>query len=183
MRVDPYTHLLDEAVFRPSPNYDSRPEGWAGVVSLVVIHGISLPPAEFGGEAIVDFFLNRLDHQAHPYFETLVGVQVSSHLLVRRDGEIIQFVPLNQRAWHAGKSVFNGQENCNDFSIGIELEGTDDLPYESEQYRQLAKILNILDQAYPNVQGKLAGHSDVAPGRKTDPGKAFDWNFLEALKS
>jgi len=183
MRVDPHTHLLVEAVFHPSPNYDARPEGSAGVVSLVVIHGISLPPAEFGGSAISDFFLNRLDHQAHPYFATLVGVQVSSHLLIRRDGSIIQFVPFNQRAWHAGESRFNGRGNCNDFSIGIELEGTDDVPYKTQQYQKLAHVLTVLAQVYPAVQGHLAGHSDIAPGRKTDPGKAFDWDFLESLKS
>ncbi|MDH5436757.1 MAG: 1,6-anhydro-N-acetylmuramyl-L-alanine amidase AmpD [Gammaproteobacteria bacterium] len=169
--------LLAEARFVPSPNYDDRPEEEG--INLVVIHGISLPPGEFGGNWIDDFFSNQLDPDAHEYFREIGDIQVSSHLLIRRDGEIVQYVPFNKRAWHAGQSSFDGHERCNDFSIGIELEGTDDIPYEYVQYEKLAQVITELKQAYPDISNeRIVGHSDIAPGRKTDPGPAFDWQHL-----
>lgn len=157
-----------------SPNCDERPPGAA--VELVVVHGISLPPGEFGGTGVQDLFCNTLDHAAHSYYEQLRGMRVSAHFFVRRDGEIVQFVPCAKRAWHAGVSNWRGRERCNDFSIGIELEGTDDLPYEDAQYLALAELLRALKRRYPIAD--VVGHSDVAPGRKTDPGAAFDWSKL-----
>ena len=157
-----------------SPNQGARPEGAA--VSLVVLHNISLPPGEFGGDAIERFFLNRLDAAAHPYFATIAGLQVSAHFLVRRDGKVVQFVGCDRRAWHAGRSSWQGRENCNDWSVGIELEGDDDSPFSPEQYRALWRLLGALRRRYP-VTG-VAGHSHVAPGRKTDPGPHFDWAGL-----
>lgn len=159
----------------PSPNYGPRPEGVSP--SLLVIHNISLPPGEFGGSAIERLFCNGLDWEAHPFFEEIRGAEVSSHFLVRRDGELVQFVSCEQRAWHAGRSCYEGRENCNDFSIGIELEGTDDLAYEECQYRVLAELTQTLLRAYPELSvNDITGHSDIAPGRKTDPGPAFDWD-------
>ena len=155
----------------PSPNCDARPED--APISLVVIHGISLPPGEFGGEWITDLFLDRLHPGAHPYFAGLAGVRVSAHFLVRREGEVIQYVPCELRAWHAGKSAWKGRERCNDFSIGIELEGTDYWPYTDAQYDSLAELTRALFDRYGPLD--LAGHSDIAPGRKTDPGPHFDW--------
>jgi AmpD protein len=164
----------------PSPNYDSRPADTA--ITLIVIHNISLPPNEFGGPWIEDLFCNQLDPAAHPYFQAIHELRVSAHLLIRRDGELLQFVPLQQRAWHAGVSCFQGRERCNDFSIGIELEGADTLPYTREQYQQLAQVITILRQHYPTLPDSgLTGHSDIAPGRKTDPGPAFDWDRLQNL--
>ncbi|GLU30832.1 1,6-anhydro-N-acetylmuramyl-L-alanine amidase AmpD [Trinickia caryophylli] len=158
-----------------SPNFEARPEGT--VPTLVVIHNISLPPGEFGSEAIAALFQNRLDCSAHPYFDAhLRGLRVSSHFLVRRDGALEQFVSCDARAWHAGASNFFGRERCNDFSIGIELEGTDDLPFEAAQYATLAALVTALVARYPI--DALAGHADIAPGRKTDPGPAFDWSRL-----
>ena len=158
----------------PSPNCNARPDG--SEVSLLVIHNISLPPGKFGGGAIDDLFCNRLDHDAHPYFATLRGLQVSAHFLIRRDGELVQYVPVTARAWHAGKSVFAGRENCNDFSVGVELEGTDDRPYTQKQYRRLVRLSVLLLRAFPALAPqRIAGHCDIAPGRKTDPGAAFDW--------
>jgi AmpD protein len=174
-----FTVFPDEAVIRqalscPSPNQDERPVGCEPI--LVIIHGISLPPGEYGGHYIEQLFTNCLDWNAHPYFSQIQGMKVSSHLLVKRNGELIQFVPFNRRAWHAGESVFRGRGNCNDFSIGIELEGCDDSPYSDEQYRSLIDILRGLLDAYPGLSPRsIAGHSDVAPGRKSDPGPAFDW--------
>lgn len=163
-----------------SPHFDERPQN-ADVV-LLVIHNISLPPAQFGGPEIVDFFLGRLDHDAHPYFQTIRTARVSSHFLIRRDGELIQFVSCNSRAWHAGLSVWRGRERCNDFAIGIELEGTDDLPFEDAQYQSLADLTKGLLAAYPIED--VVGHSDIAPGRKTDPGPHFDWvRYRAMLKS
>lgn len=150
-------------------------------IRLIVIHGISLPPGEFGGPWIDDLFSNTLDPSRHPYFAEVAGLTVSSHLLIRRDGEIVQYVPFDLRAWHAGRSRYAGQENCNDFSIGIELEGTDDTPYTGLQYEQLARVVHLLNARYPSTFGHLAGHSDIAPGRKTDPGPAFQWPQLHAL--
>lgn len=171
-------HWLLEARRCPSPNCNARP---AGEVSLVVVHGISLPPGEFGGPHIDALFTNTLDPSGHPYFATIDGMTVSAHVLVRRDGELVQYVPFDQRAWHAGRSSYQGRENCNDFSVGIELEGADDVPYTEAQYRQLAGLVAALESAYPATRGHLAGHSDIAPGRKTDPGEVFDWAHLRGL--
>lgn len=159
-----------------SPNVNDRPNNT--LVSLLVIHNISLPPGEFGGGYIEDFFCNRLVC-AHPYFETISALKVSAHLLIRRDGEVVQFAPFSKRAWHAGVSVFEGRDNCNDYSIGIELEGTDDLPYEAAQYAQLVKVTKLLMSAFPLITlDRIVGHSDIAPQRKTDPGSSFDWAYL-----
>jgi AmpD protein len=166
----------------PSPNCDARPPGT--VVDLVVIHGISLPPGEYGGPWIDALFMNCLPPDAHPYFAALAGLRVSSHLLIRRDGELVQYVPLYLRAWHAGASEWQGQAACNDYSIGIELEGTDASPYEPAQYRRLAGVLAALLRAQPAITPeRIVGHSDVAPGRKTDPGIAFDWPGLRSRLS
>ncbi|MAZ05647.1 1,6-anhydro-N-acetylmuramyl-L-alanine amidase AmpD [Marinobacter sp. SS8-8] len=176
------TGKIPFARWRPSPNFGPRPDGAA--ISLLVVHNISLPPGRFGGPEIEDFFCNCLDHSAHPYFRTIEGIQVSAHLLIRRDGDVVQFVSLLDRAWHAGRSSFQGQEECNDFSIGIELEGTDDVPYTSGQYHQLARAADLIMLAWPDIiASRIVGHSDIAPGRKSDPGPAFDWqHFREALK-
>lgn len=170
----------------PSPNFNARPQ--SDDISLLVIHNISLPPGRFGGDCIDDLFRNRLDCDAHPYFDRLRGLQVSSHFLIRRDGALVQYVSIADRAWHAGKSVHGGRENCNDFSIGIELEGTDERPYTRKQYRRLVWLSVLLLRACPAITpGRIVGHSDIAPGRKTDPGPAFDWDgyrraLAEALK-
>jgi len=160
-----------------SPNQDARSEGVS--ITLLVIHNISLPPGEFGGNGIVDLFLNRLDHAAHPYYQTLRGLEVSSHFFVRRDGELIQFVPCERRAWHAGVSRWRGRERCNDFSIGVELEGTDDSGFTDAQYAELARLTGEIQLRYPIED--IAGHSDIAPERKTDPGPSFDWARYRAL--
>ncbi len=158
----------------PSPNCDSRPDGCA--IDTVVIHGISLPPGEFGGAEVEALFCNRLDPSAHPYFSEISHLEVSAHLFIRRDGSLVQFVPLSQRAWHAGESEFCGRTRCNDFSVGIELEGTDEDLYEDAQYVRLLSILKLLMQTWPGITpDRIVGHSDIAPGRKTDPGPAFDW--------
>ena len=161
-----------------SPNCDDRPAG--NGPELVVIHGISLPPGEYGGPWIERLFTNSLPPDAHPYFATMHHLVVSSHALIERDGRITQYVPFHRRAWHAGRSHWRGRGNCNDFSVGIELEGSDDEPYDERQYQALAGLLLALQQAYPLLaDGWIAGHSDIAPGRKTDPGPAFDWKRLE----
>lgn len=158
----------------PSPNYGQRPDG--RTPSLLVVHNISLPPGDFTGDAIEQFFCNQLDASAHPYFQTIAELKVSSHLLIRRDGSVLQFVNLWDRAWHAGRSSFWGEEECNDFSIGIELEGTDDIPYEDAQYGKLAELSADIMRAWPDITpDRITGHSDIAPGRKTDPGPVFDW--------
>ena len=167
-------HRLTSATQSPSINYNDRPNG---EISLVVIHNISLPPGEFNNPYIEQFFTNQLDFNAHPYFKTIQDLQVSAHLLIKRDGSIIQFIPFDKRAWHAGESSFNGQDNCNDFSIGIELEGTDNLNYEAVQYQSLKTTLKQLKNYY-SVQN-IVGHSDIAPGRKTDPGEAFNWGEIK----
>ena len=173
------TGRISFARWAPSPNFGPRPDG-AGI-SLLVVHNISLPPGQFGGREIEDFFCNQLDHSAHPYFKTIEGVQVSAHLLIRRDGALVQFVSLLDRAWHAGRSCFEGQEECNDFSIGIELEGTDDTPYTTEQYRMLAKVADLIMTAWPDITAnRITGHCDIAPGRKSDPGPAFDWRYFRS---
>jgi AmpD protein len=163
-----------------SRHCDRRP---AGVVAdLIVIHGISLPPGKFGGPYIDRLFTGRLDPAAHPYFVDVASLKVSSHLLIRRTGEVVQYVSLHRRAWHAGKSRYQGRERCNDFSIGIELEGTDDRPYTGAQYRRLATVIRALRRGMPSLAtAPVVGHSDVAPGRKTDPGPAFDWPRLRKL--
>lgn len=161
-----------EARHAPSPNFEARPAG--AVPTLVVVHNISLPPGEFVGEAIEALFQNRLDCDAHPYYqEHLRGVRVSAHFLIRRDGELVQFVSCDERAWHAGASDYFGRPRCNDFSIGIELEGADDALFEAAQYTTLAALARALAERYP--VDAFAGHSDIAPGRKTDPGPHFDW--------
>lgn len=167
----------------PSPNFGPRPAGVAP--DLLVIHNISLPPGEYGGACIEQLFTNCLDWDAHPYFREIRGLEVSSHLLIRRGGELVQFVSLLDRAWHAGRSCFRGRENCNDYSIGIELEGTDEAPYTDAQYRELAAVSRALLAAFPGLDtDRIAGHSDIAPGRKTDPGPAFDWpRYLGALET
>jgi AmpD protein len=181
MKIDITNGLLEEARQLPSPNCNERPPGTRP--ELIVIHGISLPPGEFGGDAIDRFFTNCLDCSLHPYFRQVEGLQVSSHLLIRRDGEVVQYVPFTHRAWHAGVSRYRGRENCNDFSIGIELEGTDELPYAEPQYERLAEVVVCLLGAYDSLSAdEITGHSDIAPGRKTDPGPAFDWpRFRERL--
>lgn len=180
MRVDPATGLLDAARFQPSPHCDDRPAGL--IPDLIVIHGISLPPGEFGGPWIDALFTHGIDPTAHPYFQTIAGLRVSAHLLIRRDGTPVQYVPFHRRAWHAGESVYQGRCRCNDFSVGIELEGTDLLPYDNRQYTQLAAAIVALRRAYPTIlPERLTGHADIAPGRKTDPGPAFDWAKLHRL--
>ncbi len=157
-----------------SPNFNARPVG--EVVSLLVIHNISLPPGEFGSGCVEAFFCNQLDTELHPFFNEIKDLTVSAHLLIERTGAVIQFVSFLDRAWHAGKSIFDGRENCNDFSIGIELEGTDDCPYTDAQYRQLARMSRVLKTNFPAITDtRIVGHCDIAPGRKTDPGAAFDW--------
>lgn len=164
----------------PSPNFNQRPKNTN--IQLVVIHNISLPPAQFGGGYIQQFFQNQLDWSLHPYFKEIEGMQVSAHLLILRTGKIIQFVNFNDRAWHAGRSSYLAREECNDYSIGIELEGSDDMAFEKEQYQSLVKVVSSLQKAYPCIQQHLAGHSDIAPQRKTDPGAFFDWvGFREQL--
>jgi len=173
-------HRLTSAEQETSPHFNERP---AGEISLLVIHNISLPPGEFGADYITDLFCNRLDPAVHSYFAEIAHLQVSAHLLITRCGRVIQYVPFDKRAWHAGVSCFEGRENCNDFSIGIELEGTDDLPYTSEQYEVLSRVALVLMKAYPGITTqRITGHCDIAPGRKTDPGPAFDWpRFLNTL--
>lgn len=173
-QIDSWTGRVAGAVQVASPNHDARPEGVE--ISLLVLHGISLPPGEFGGPWIDDLFTNRLDPDAHPYFRDIYQLRVSSHLLVRRDGTLIQYVPLNRRAWHAGASCWEGVSRCNDYSIGVELEGDDTVPYDARQYAALAQLVPALLEAYPCITPeRVVGHCDIAPGRKTDPGPAFDW--------
>lgn len=180
MHVNRTTGMLEGARYLASPNCDQRPEGESP--SLLVIHGISLPPGEYGGPWIDALFTNSLDPRADPYFEKIHQLQVSSHLLIRRDGETVQYVPLDKRAWHAGLSSYQGRERCNDFSIGIELEGTDNEPYEAVQYQVLAECVATLLVAYPELsRDRITGHSDIAPGRKSDPGPHFDWQHFRQL--
>lgn len=180
MHVDTESGHLSEARQVESPNRDNRPESCS--IDLVVIHGISLPPGEFGTDAIERLFTNTLDPNTHPFFQEIKDLRVSAHLLIRRDGELVQFVPFHERAWHAGESCFEGREQCNDFSIGIELEGTDEQSYEAVQIERLAEVIRALCEAYPGLTPeRMAGHSEVSPGRKTDPGPYFDWEGLRAL--
>jgi AmpD protein len=178
--VDAASGYLTQARQVTSPNFDARPGDSA--LDLIVVHGISLPPNDFGGPSIEQLFTNTLPWEAHPYFKVIAGLKASSHLLIRRDGELVQFVSFLQRAWHAGVSNYGGRERCNDFSIGIELEGADDVAYEPIQYRILAATVGALCNAYSSLsRERLVGHSDIAPGRKTDPGESFDWARLRAL--
>ena len=180
LRINAQTGWLAGARRRPSPNHDDRPGGC--VPDLIVVHGISLPPGEFGGPWIDQLFTNTLDPAAHPYFREVAGLRVSAHFLIRRDGEVVQYVPVTHRAWHAGESRHGNRERCNDFSIGIELEGTDDIPYTAAQYRRLATLVRALRAGVPSLRdAPLVGHSDIAPDRKTDPGPAFDWRRLHKL--
>ncbi len=172
--------LLEPVLYRPSPHCDERPPNT--LIDMVVVHSISLPPGEFGHSYIEDFFSGQLDFSLHPYFSSIASLKVSAHLLIKRTGEMIQFVPFMKRAWHAGESYFQGRTACNDFSIGIELEGTDDLSYEIIQYHQLAAVIQLLMQTYPAITSeRIVGHVDIAPGRKTDPGLFFDWPYLRGL--
>lgn len=176
MRIDDQG-LLSGCEYIPSPNCDDRP---GDAIELVVIHNISLPPDEFGGDGVLQLFTNTLDASAHPYYPTIAGLKVSAHFFVRRDGRIIQFVPCLKRAWHAGESCWQGNMRCNDFSLGIELEGTDSVPFTDAQYAALDALTRALRAAYP-ISG-IAGHSDIAPQRKTDPGPCFDWvRYLTGL--
>jgi AmpD protein len=178
--IDTATGWLQSARQVPSPNCDDRPPGTEP--DLVVVHGISLPPGEFGGPWIDQLFTNALPAAAHPYFAGITDLRVSAHLLLRRDGEVVQYVPFHRRAWHAGVSSWAGRERCNDYSIGIELEGDDHSPYESAQYAMLARVIALLCRAYPRIApDRIVGHSDIAPGRKSDPGVAFDWPRLRSL--
>ena len=174
MRIDVDSGLMQGVRQVASPNCDARPVGVEA--DLIVVHGISLPPGEFGGPWIERLFTNTLPLDLHPYFEQIGALRVSSHLLVARDGELTQFVRFTDRAWHAGQSVYAGREACNDFSIGVELEGTDATPHEAAQYDALAEVVAALCEAYPRLSpDRVVGHSDISPGRKTDPGPEFDW--------
>jgi N-acetyl-anhydromuramoyl-L-alanine amidase len=174
LQVDIESGLMRDARQVASPNYDARPAGIEA--DLIVVHGISLPPGEFGGPWIERLFMNTLPPGVHPYFAEIGELRVSSHLLVARDGGLTQFVKFADRAWHAGQSSYNGRSACNDFSIGVELEGVDTLDYEAAQYATLAEIVGALCEAYPRLSAdRVVGHNDISPGRKTDPGPAFDW--------
>jgi AmpD protein len=180
LRIDAATGLLVGVRQVLSPNFDARPPGVKP--QLLVVHGISLPPGEFGGPWIDRLFTGALPPEAHPYFKMIEGLRASAHALIRRDGEIVQYVPFGERAWHAGQSEYRGRSGCNDFSIGVELEGTDDMPYTDAQYTSLAALSAVLFAAYPTLTPEhIVGHSDIAPQRKTDPGPAFDWARLRAL--
>lgn len=168
---------LSTATVCASSHFNDRPAHMP--IDMIIIHSISLPPGAFGASHIKDFFCGRLDVAQDPYFETIQALRVSSHLLIDRKGDVTQFVPFDKRAWHAGVSSWQSRENCNDFSVGIELEGTDDLPFTAAQYAQLSEVIAVLKKAYPAItRARIVGHSDVAPGRKTDPGPAFDWQKL-----
>jgi AmpD protein len=176
LTVDDHGYV-NEARFVESPNCDERPDGCA--IELLVVHHISLPPGEFGGPGIVELFTNRLDPAAHSFYATVAGTKVSAHFLIRRDGELYQFVPCGARAWHAGESSWKGRTQCNDFSIGVELEGTGETPFTAAQYGRLAVLTRALKARYPIRD--IVGHSDVAPGRKSDPGPHFDWLRYRAM--
>lgn len=178
MLLDPSTGWFQGIRHCPSPNCNARP---AGEVSLLVVHNISLPPGQFGTGRVQAFFQNRLPVDEHPFFAEIADLRVSAHFFIERDGALTQFVSCLERAWHAGVSWFDGRENCNDFSLGVELEGTDDQPYTDRQYACLAALTRQLLAAYPALSPqRIRGHSDIAPGRKTDPGPAFDWQRLQA---
>ena len=173
MQLDPLTGWCAGVQHCPSPNFNERP---AGEISLLVIHNISLPPGQFGAGKVQPFFQNCLDHSEHPFFEEIAALRVSAHFLIERDGAVYQFVSCLGRAWHAGVSLFDGREGCNDFSLGIELEGTDSVPFTDAQYLALIALTRQLQRAWPAITvERICGHSDIAPGRKTDPGPCFDW--------
>lgn len=172
MNIKLENHRLNHVKFIASPNFDERKDEQD--ISLIVIHGISLPPNQFGGQGVEQLFCNQLDPNENAYYQQISQLKVSAHLYIKRTGEVIQFVPFNKRAWHAGQSEFKGRCACNEFSIGIELEGADDIPYTQEQYNQLNTVLSLLKSNYPNIQN-VVGHSEISPGRKTDPGDSFDW--------
>ncbi|MEK1908401.1 MAG: 1,6-anhydro-N-acetylmuramyl-L-alanine amidase AmpD [Pseudomonas sp.] len=181
MQLDPVTGWCVDVQHCPSPNFNARP---SGEVSLLVIHNISLPPGQFGTGKVQQFFQNCLPGEEHPYFADIVQLQVSAHFLIERDGGVTQFVACGERAWHAGVSSFDGREGCNDFSLGIELEGTDEQPFSDAQYASLIELTHQLLQAYPELSvQRICGHSDIAPGRKTDPGPYFDWERLRLALS
>ena len=180
LKLDSTGGWFDDARRVLSPNFDARPPGCG--IDLIVVHGISLPPGEFGGSDIEQLFCNRLDPRAHDCFRAIADLKVSAHLLIRRDGALLQFVALSDRAWHAGESRFGDRVRCNDFSIGIELEGTDCSPYEAAQYERLGDVCRTLMRRWPAIgPDRIVGHSDVAPKRKTDPGPSFDWRRLRNL--
>jgi len=180
VKINPTTSLIENIPYIASPNCDARPENVE--VDLIVIHSISLPPGEYGGSYIEQFFTNQLPADEHSYFEEIKNLKVSTHVLIRRDGSMQQFVPFSERAWHAGESCYEDRKACNDFSIGIELEGTDDSAFEDKQYQTLAKLILSLENTYTGISRKhITGHSDIAPGRKTDPGSGFDWGKLRDL--
>ncbi len=177
LTLNPTATWLHGVRYCPSPHHDDRPPNTP--IDLIVIHNISLPPGEFSGPCIDQLFLGRLDTSAHPYFTNLTGLTVSAHCLIRRTGEITQYVSLQKRAWHAGLSCFNGRSRCNDFSIGIELEGTDYTPYTPQQYQQLVALIALLQNTWPHLtRSHIVGHCHIAPDRKTDPGPSFDWQQL-----
>jgi len=178
MRLAHDSGWLEGVRWVPSPNCDER---LGSEVSLLIVHSISLPPGEYGGDAIDALFTNRLDPDAHPYFAGLAGLRVSAHALVRRDGQVVQYVPFHRRAWHAGESTFRGRSACNDFSIGVELEGLETGSFEEVQYQRLAELARVLMRRWPDIAPeRIVGHSDVAPGRKRDPGPGFDWRRFHA---
>jgi N-acetyl-anhydromuramoyl-L-alanine amidase len=174
MQIDPASGLIQGVRYVASPNCDARPEGSS--IEVLVIHSISLPPGRFGGPGIEQLFCNALNPEEDPYYREIKGLKVSAHVLIHRDGKLVQFVPLNQRAWHAGQSYCEGRTRVNDFSIGIELEGTDNIPFEDAQYESLARLTRAIRRTYFAIMPqRIYGHSDIAPGRKTDPGPMFDW--------
>lgn len=180
MKADPVSGFVQGVRYIPSPNCDPRPDGMAPEV--LIIHSISLPPGQFGGPGIEQFFCNRLNPEEHPYYREIEDMQVSAHLLIRRGGEVIQFVPLHLRAWHAGQSCCEGRTRVNDFSIGIELEGTEAQPFEPAQYQALAELTRAIRQIYPAIAPeRVYGHADIAPGRKADPGPFFDWQRYRTM--
>lgn len=179
MRIDQNSHIISGVHYYPSPNMDERPDLYD--IQLIVIHNISLPPGEFGIGNVHKLFTNSLDSNAHPYFKEIEGLEVSSHLLIERSGKLSQFVPFYKRAWHAGQSSYQGRDRCNDFSIGIELEGTDDIEYTDQQYRVLSAVVVTLLSTYTTLSSeRIVGHCDIAPQRKTDPGQSFDWQRFNA---
>ncbi len=180
MEIDPVSGLIQGARFVASPHYDSRPEG--AQIDTLVLHSISLPPGRFGGPGIEQLFCNKLNPEEHPYYREIKDLKVSAHVLIRRNGEVVQFVPLPQRAWHAGQSYCEGRTRINDFSIGVELEGADDLPFEEAQYDALVRLTRTIRQVYPAITlQRIYGHCDISPGRKTDPGPMFHWKrYLDA---
>lgn len=178
LRIDE-NHVLCSAEYCQSPFFNERPEDTK--LALIVLHNISLPPKQFGGHYISDLFLGQLDSSIHPYFSEIAHLEVSAHVLIRRDGSMIQYVPFDKRAWHAGRSSYQGRDNCNDFSIGIELEGADDIAYEKCQYLSVSELCKTLQNHYQISKCAIAGHQDIAPDRKTDPGEAFDWLYFNSL--